>query len=96
MKLLKGAALGDLVLVNSALSQGADVNAVYDAEVMGEALGADPEIKESQLHQSRLGDPDYVFSITEWVALPLDATALILASRCNCIAISFQRYSNFS
>jgi ankyrin repeat protein len=81
VKLLKAAAVGDLAEVDAALLQGADVNTAYDADVMGVILEADPDIAHSQLRLNCTNDPEYVFTVSDWVALPLGATALILASR---------------
>ena len=44
------------------LAHGADVNVVYDADVMGETLGKDTDILDSQLRQKSQSDPDYVSS----------------------------------
>jgi len=85
-KLLKAAAISDLNGVVNALAQGADVNATYDQETMKD-LGDDADIRASQLHQTMLSDPNYVFSVSEWSALPLQATALILACRTGCLAV---------
>lgn len=81
MGLLKAAAIGDLAGLEAMLLQGADVNATYDAGLMSRTLESDKDIEASQLRRLSAEDPDYVFSIGEWTSMPLDASALILASR---------------
>jgi ankyrin repeat protein len=80
IKLLKAASIGNATALDVALSEGADPNAVYDPKLMG-VLKTDQDIIESQLARQRCNDPGYVFTISDWEAVPLGATALILASR---------------
>jgi hypothetical protein len=80
-KLLKAAAIGDLASVDASLLQGADVNTTYDKEILGDSLETDDEIAQCQLRSRSVNDPDYVFTVSDWLTVPLRATALILASR---------------